>query len=96
MGLDMYMKIGKRIPGKTFEEIQEIEDNIYLGDNKELLEEYKEYIVELDYYGLEVQDMHYQKKLHIGEKQMLFIIGLFAMYRMVMMIVEHTKLKKNS
>lgn len=53
MGLDMYMKIGKRIPGKTFEEIQEIEDNIYLGDNKELLEEYKDYIVEIKYENFE-------------------------------------------
>lgn len=51
MGLDMYMERGKRIPGKTIEEIQGIEEDIYLGDNKELLEEYKEYIVELDYYG---------------------------------------------
>lgn len=53
MGLDMYMKKGKRIPGKTFEEIQEIEDNIYLGDNKELLEEYKDYIVEIKYENFE-------------------------------------------
>lgn len=49
MGLDMYMEIGKRIPGKTFEEIQEIEDEIYYGDNKELLEEYKDYIEEIKY-----------------------------------------------
>ena len=49
MGLDMYFKKGKRIPGKSIEEIEAIEDKIYFGDNKELLEEYKDYITEIKY-----------------------------------------------
>lgn len=49
MGLDMYLKKGKRIPGKSIKQIEEIEDKIYFGDNKELLYEYKDYITEIKY-----------------------------------------------
>lgn len=45
MGLDMYLKKGKIIPGKSLEEIVKVDEEIFYGDNKELLEEYKEYIV---------------------------------------------------
>lgn len=49
MGLDMYLQKGKRIPGKSIRQIEDIEDEIYDGDNKELLEEYKDYIEEITY-----------------------------------------------
>lgn len=37
MGLDMYLKKVEKIPGKSIKELEEIEDKIYFGDNKELL-----------------------------------------------------------
>ena len=49
MGLDMYLKRGKRIPGKSIRQIEYIEEEIYYGDNKELLDEYKDYIIKIEY-----------------------------------------------
>lgn len=49
MGLDMYLKKGKRIPGKSLEEIVKVDEEIYFGDNKELIDEYKDYITEIRY-----------------------------------------------
>lgn len=53
MGLDMYLKKGKRIPGKSIKEIEEIENKICYGDNKELLDEYKDYVTEIYYKSID-------------------------------------------
>ena len=45
MGLDMYLKRGKKIPKRSFKDIKKLED--LLSDNDELIaEEYKDYIFE--------------------------------------------------
>lgn len=49
MGLDMYLKKGKRIERKSIKDISKIEDEIYNGDNKELLKKYEDYVIEKKY-----------------------------------------------